>query len=82
MAILAGAQPGPYIILAPLGAGGMDKAIALLNCASEERNSVFIVLTSWPICKRLREDDRCEALLAEVGLPYQSGYAAKSLLDS
>jgi serine/threonine-protein kinase len=61
------------MVLAFLAAwrGLFDEAFACLDRAVEERDSILIALTTWPMCKPLRADPRYDVLLARLGLPYR-----------
>ena len=60
------------VVLAMIAAwrNRLDEAFTFLDRAVDERDSILIASTTWPMCEPLRGDSRYDALLARIGLPY------------
>jgi len=57
----------------PAWLGRLDDAFAHLERSYAERDSILLVITSWPMCKPLWDDPRCQDLLDRLGLERLQG---------
>ena len=65
----SGYVPASWLARAHVGLGDLDRAMALLEAAYQERDVSLIYATGEPILDSLRGHTRFEALLDKMGIP-------------
>jgi serine/threonine protein kinase/tetratricopeptide (TPR) repeat protein len=63
---------GLVLSVIPLLAGRVDEAMAHIQRSFDERQSLFIGISSWPVMARAREDPRVRRMCEQIGVNLES----------